>query len=64
MKEELEKLGFEYIELGWYSLYINDNIEIQILLGGNIYLVGDREQEIFLFHYNYEKLKQLIQILS
>ena len=64
MKEELEKLGFEYLEeYKTYALILKDRgLELNIN-SGNIYLMNN-ENVMTLLPYNYEKLKQLIQILS
>ena len=64
MKEELEKLGFEDFgdnlsrlvreeEWGYISVY---------KISKDVY-IGDRRNEVFLFKYNLEKVKQLIKIL-
>ena len=64
MKQELEKLGFEYLEkYKTYALILKDRgLELNIN-SGNIYLMNN-ENVMTLLPYNYEKLKQLIQILS
>ena len=64
MKEELEKLGFEYLEeYKTYALILKDRgLELNIN-SGNIYLMNN-ENVMTLFPYNHEKLKQLIKLLS
>ena len=64
MKEELEKLGFEYLEeYKTYALILKDRgLELNIN-SGNIYLMNN-ETIMTLFPYDHEKLKQLIKILS
>ena len=64
MKQELEKLGFEYLEeYKTYALILKDRgLELNIN-SDNIYLMNS-EDIMILFPYNHEKLKQLIKILS
>lgn len=64
MKEELEKLGFEYLEeYKTYALILKDRgLELNVN-SGNIYLMNN-ETIMTLFPYDHEKLKQLIKILS
>ena len=64
MKQELEKLGFEYLEeYKTYALILKDRgLELNVN-SGNIYLMNN-ETIMTLFPYDHEKLKQLIQILS
>lgn len=66
MKEELEKLGFEYCPQSYY-LIIKDII-IEIYHHNNIVSVNNTEEYkgylTELFPYNLEKLKQLIKLLS
>ena len=64
MKQELEKLGFEYLEeYKTYALILKDRgLELNVNLG-NIYLMNN-ETVVTLFLYDHEKLKQLIKILS
>lgn len=55
MKQELEKLWFRYDEfLEVYELSIKSNI-IRIKAYGDNFL--------FIFKYNYEKIKRLIEVL-
>ena len=63
MKQELEKLGFEYLEkYKTYALILKDRgLELNIN-SDNIYLMNN-ETVMTLFPYNHEKLKQLINIL-
>ena len=63
MKQELEKLGFEYLEeYKTYALILKDRgLELNVN-SGNIYLM-DNETIMTLFPYDHEKLKQLIKIL-
>ena len=63
MKEELEKLGFEYNH-PWkrYKLSINDKC-LYVIINNEVILAQNTDQ-IIMFKYNHEKLKQLIQILS
>lgn len=64
MKEELEKLGFEYNFYGeLYTKKIGDII-IKMFLLDRIVYISTGIDCIDLFPYNHEKLKQLIQILS
>ena len=64
MKQELEKLGFEYLEeYKTYALILKDRgLELNIN-SDNIYLMNS-EAIMILLPYNHEKLKQLIKILS
>lgn len=64
MKEELEKLGFEYLEeYKTYALILKDRgLELNVN-SGNIYLMNNKTI-MTLFPYDHEKLKQLIKILS
>lgn len=65
MKEELEKLGFEYNKT-WqnYKLEINRNYLVVTLLN-DVCLQDTKDLEsVYLFDYNHEKLKQLIKLLS
>lgn len=63
MKQELEKLGFDYINRR-YWLKLHDTYSyITVDESGDIF-IHDCGEEIFLLEYNHEKLKQLIQILS
>lgn len=64
MKQELEKLGFEYLEeYKTYALILKDRgLELNVN-SGNIYLMNN-ETIMTLFPYDHEKLKQLIKILS
>ena len=64
MKQELEKLGFEYLEeYKTYALILKDRgLELNIN-SDNIYLMNS-EAIMILFPYNHEKLKQLIEILK
>ena len=64
MKEELEKLCFEYLEeYKTYALILKDRgLELNVN-SGNIYLMNN-ETIMTLFPYDHEKLKQLIKILS
>ena len=63
MKQELEKLGFEYLEeYKTYALILKDRgLELNIN-SDNIYLINNKTV-MTLFPYNHEKLKQLINIL-
>ena len=63
MKQELEKLGFEYLEeYKTYALILKDRgLELNVN-SGNIYLMNN-ETIMTLFPYDHEKLKQLIKIL-
>ena len=64
MKQELEKLGFEYLEeYKTYALILKDRgLELNVN-SGNIYLMNN-ETIMTLFPYDHEKLKQLIKVLS
>ena len=64
MKQELEKLGFEYLEeYKTYALILKDRgLELNVN-SGNIYLMNN-ETIMTLFPYDHEKIKQLIKILS
>ena len=62
MKEELEKLRFEYNDTWEYYAKYDDRYIIQIE-NEEIYL-RSLGNIIHLFPYDLEKLKQLIQILS
>ena len=64
MKEELEKLGFEYLEeYNTYALTLKERCLELNVNSNNIYLMN-HENIMTLFPYNHEKLKQLIKILS
>ena len=63
MKEELEKLGFDYINRRYWLKRQNTYSYIVADESGDIFIY-DCGVEIFLLEYNYKKLKQLIKILS
>lgn len=63
MKEELEKLRFDYINRR-YWLKLQDTYRYIIVDESGDIFIHDCGEEIFLLEYNHEKLKQLIQILS
>ena len=63
MKEELEKLGFDYINRRYWLKLQNTYSYIIVDESGDIFIYNCGE-EIFLLEYNHEKLKQLIKILS
>lgn len=63
MKQELEKLGFRDC-VNWFKLELNEErrfIEVDNLKNVSIW---SYDEYIFLFKYNHEKLKQLIEILK
>ena len=62
MKEELEKLGFEYNYSWEYYTKYDDRYIVQIE-NEDVYL-RSLGNIIHLFPYNLEKLKQLIKLLS
>ena len=66
MKEELEKLGFEKGEHNnYYKLLRDDDLEyVCIYENTKECYIADRKNEVYLFPYNNEKLKQLIKLLS
>lgn len=69
MKEELLDLGFVFGDTVDYCLRINEEdifINIYSKFGNYNVFIEDLESghEVFLFSYNYEKLKQLIEILK
>ena len=66
MKQQLEKLGFyeyedKYENICYELVFYNMDYKIDVKYG-NVYL-NDYSNYTRLFPYNYEKLKQLIQIL-
>ena len=63
MKEELEKLGFYYVNRRYWLKLQNPYSYIIVDESGDIF-IHDCGEEIFLLEYNHEKLKQLIKILS
>lgn len=63
MKEDLEKLRFDYINRR-YWLKLQDTYRYIIVDESGDIFIYDCGEEIFLLEYNHEKLKQLIQILS
>ena len=65
MKEELEKLGFEYNH-SWkrYKFKLEENFVV-VTIHKDVFLQDVSDSEcVYLFPYNHEKLKQLINILS
>lgn len=65
MKQELEKLGFEDFGDNLSRLVREEEWEyISVYKTSKDVYIGDRRNEVFLFKYNLEKVKQLIQILS
>lgn len=61
MREELENLGF-FESLGYFTLHINYNRSIRIT-HYNVF-IKQNEDEVYVFDYNYKKVKQLIKILK
>lgn len=64
MKEELEKLGFIPIGINSFILNINTYLSIEVCNKDEVWLNNINVDTIYLFPYNHEKLKQLIQLLS
>lgn len=63
MKEELIRLGFDYADIeDFYFLYIEGIEYIEVFKG--IVQLTDESNTIKLFPYNYDKVKQLIELLS
>lgn len=63
MKEELEKLGFVYINRRCW-LKLQDTYSYIIVDESGDIFIHDCGEEIFLLEYNHEKVKQLIKLLS
>ena len=60
MKEELEKLGFEDFGDNLSRLIREESFEyIAVYKNNKEVWIGNRRNEVFLFKYNHEKLKQL-----
>ena len=65
MKQELEKLGFEDFGDNLSRLVREEEWEyISVYKISKDVYIGDRRNEVFLFKYNHEKIKQLIKLLS
>lgn len=64
MKEELKELGFEYLEeYKTYVLFLKDRgLELNIN-SNTVYLMNDKNI-MSVFPYNYDKVKQLIELLK
>lgn len=64
MKEELEKLRFDYINRR-YWLELQDTYRYIIVdESGDTFIQDFDNESVYLFDHDHEKLKQLIQILS
>ena len=66
MKEELEALGFVLVERNknfkQYELHIDEDRFIWICLDGEVFIEDFDRESVWLFPYNYQKLKQLIEL--
>ena len=63
--KELEKLGFEDFVDNLSRLIREESFEyIAVYKNNKEVWIGDRRNEVFLFKYNHEKIKQLIKLLS
>lgn len=61
MKDELESLGFVE-NLGYFTLHVGYNRAIRIT-HYNVF-VKQNEDEVYIFDYKLEKVKQLIKLLQ
>lgn len=63
MHNELIRLGFEYNSV-WkrYRLFINDKC-LYVIINKEVIIEQDEDQ-IILFNYNHDKVKQLIELLK
>lgn len=68
MKEELEKLGFLFVSknenFNQYELHIDEDRFIWVCEEGMTFIQDFDNESVYLFDHNYEKLKQLIKLLS
>lgn len=64
MEEELKDLGFEYLEEYKTHVFILKDRCLEININSNRVYVMNQKNIMDLMPYKYEKVKQLIQILS